>query len=91
MTEVIQFIKKFNFRKENNVKDCFHSYWFATILFIKFIRYGAEIVVDYKRKIFGVRIRNVVYDMSGEVKGNYNWVLWDSLDENIKKTIEKEL
>lgn len=42
-----------------------NSYWFASILFKRFIRNNATIMFDPKSKCFGTRIGGKVYDITG--------------------------
>lgn len=57
----------------DNVDEVFtkESYWFAVILFRKFIRDGARIVVDEYTGHVGTRIHGRVYDITGDVTDKY--------------------
>lgn len=89
MNKVINFLKKFQSQisaKEPLSRDC--CYWFAAILFGRFIRDGAEIVYDDSAEHFGTRINGRVYDITGDVTDTYTWVSWRSIpDSDHKKEI----
>jgi len=53
------------------------SYWFAVILFRRFIRDGAELMYDEGANHFGARIKERIYDVTGDVTGKYRWVPWN--------------
>lgn len=68
-----------------------NSYWFASILFKRFIRNNATIVYDSKNKIFGTRIGSRVYDVTGDVTDNHTWISWlEYSNKQSKEKITKE-
>lgn len=68
-----------------------NSYWFASILFKRFIRKNATIMYDSNNKCFGTRIGIRVYDVTGDVTENHKWVPWlEYSDKQLKEKITKE-
>lgn len=66
------------------------SYWFATILFRRFIMQNAEIMCDVKHKHFGTKIYGMVYDITGDVSNIYSWEKWNYVDRVTKEELSKE-
>ena len=66
------------------------SYWFAHILFRRFIMQNAEIMCDIQRKHFGARINGRIYDIRGDVTYWYSWSEWNNIDEITKSKLSKE-
>lgn len=59
MNDVMRFISKFHSPDDtNSVLDGECSYWFAVILYRRFIRNGAKIMFDVKSEHFGTKIGN---------------------------------
>lgn len=86
MKSVDDFLKRFHTSKD--VDDVFTSgccYWFAYILFVRFIRDGAVIMYDETANHFGTMISGCVYDVTGDVTDKYNWVPWDSITDEIHR------
>lgn len=87
-------ISKFISRFYGDSKTAFTSgacYWFAYILFGRFIREGATIMYDEVANHFGTRIFGKVYDITGDVTDKYHWVPWDSItDESHRERIVKD-
>lgn len=66
-------------------------YWFAAILFGRFIREGATIMYDEVSNHFGTRIRGVVYDITGDVTHDYKWIPWETItDESHRARIVRD-
>lgn len=82
-----------HFDNSKNVGEVFGnecSYWFATILFRRFIRNGAKIMFDKQSNRFGTEINNKIYDVTGDVTNDYDWVPWESVsDLSLKEQITK--
>ena len=79
MKKVYDFLSKF--QTSTDMNDVFNgdcSYWFAVILFFRFIRDKAEIVYDEKINHFATKIEDRVYDISGDVTDNGIWIPWES-------------
>ena len=57
------------------------GYWFAMILFRRYIRNGARLVYSLKAGRFATRIGGKVYDINGDATREDAWVLWDEFDE----------
>ncbi len=85
MNNVEKFIQRF--QSQESIKmfsnDC--SYWFATILYRRFIRDGAVIVFDNDNKCFGVMIHGAVYNITGKLSNKGKWVPWLSFMDNVEK------
>lgn len=68
-----------------------NSYWFASILFKRFIRNNATIMYDPKNQCFGTRIGTRVYDVTGDVTENHKWISWLEYSNKVsKEKITKE-
>ena len=88
MNEVGNFLKRFH--TDNNIDKVFTGdccYWFALILFRRFIRDGATIMYDKTKNYFGTKINGRVYDISGDVTDIYDWVLWSELTDDYKEQV----
>lgn len=88
MNDVVNFIKRFQNPENNRIfaGDC--SYWFAAILYRRFIRDGAKIMFDTVKNHFGTMINGKVYDITGDITERCKWTPWvempnDSLKEKI--------
>lgn len=92
--EVLNFINVFTSASNNQdiikLFDDKCSYWFANILFRRFIFQKAEIMCDIQRNHFGVRINGRVYDIRGDVTCWYSWSEWNYIDEVTKSKLSKE-
>lgn len=56
-------------------------YWFAMILFRRFIRDGAEIMYDVVANHFGTKINGRVYDITGDITDKYTWTPWNEYED----------
>ena len=84
MKDVENFLKQFDLSKTvAEVFGCDCCYWFAAVLFGRFIREGATIVYDKTKNHFGTRIRDKVYDITGDVTAKYQWVPWESITDSL--------
>lgn len=91
MNDVGKFIAKFQSPESNDIfaGDC--SYWFAAILYRRFIRDGAKIMFDTTSNHFGTMLRGKVYDITGDVTKHYNWIPWLEIQDNsIKEKISSK-
>ena len=82
MKDVDDFLKRFH--SSESMDDVFTRsccYWFAAVLFGRFIRDGATIMYDEAANHFGTRIKGRVYDITGDVTNQYQWVPWESITE----------
>lgn len=73
-----------HFQSPDNTEEVFTNdccYWFALILFRRFIKDGAKIMYDIESEYFGTEINGKVYDITGDITNNYNWIPWDSIDD----------
>ena len=82
------------FHESSTVDDVFTRgccYWFAYILFRRFLREGSTIMYDEVANHFGTRIGGRVYDVTGDVTEAYDWQPWDSVtDEALRKRIVRD-
>ena len=82
MKEVNDFLKRFHSSEDvDEIFTCGCCYWFAAILFGRFIRDGATIMYDDIANHFGTRIKGRVYDITGDVTDTYTWVPWESITD----------
>lgn len=91
MNDVGKFIEKFQSQESNAIfaGDC--SYWFASILYRRFIRNGAKIMLDVETNHFGTMVGGKVYDITGDVTKNYKWIQWLELkDGSVKESVVNE-
>ena len=87
-TDIIvkNFLKRFH--ESDNVEEVFSCgccYWFAIILYGRFIREGATIMYDEVENHFGTRIRGRVYDITGDVTDSYKWETWESMTDELHR------
>ena len=86
-TEIQGFLKRFH--SANDVDTVFTQgccYWFAMILFVRFIRENAEIMYDSANNHFGTRIHGRVYDVTGDVTDTYSdWMPWNEFDAETER------
>lgn len=85
---VAQFISHFQNRSSDEVFSDL-SYWFAYILFRRFLRDGAKIMYDMRGKRFGAGIDGHVYDITGDVTDSCRWVPWNSVPPERQESIIK--
>lgn len=86
MIEIDKFIQRFH--EHEKTSDTFQfgcCYWFAFILYRRFIREGAKIMYDQVENHFGTMIFGKVYDITGDVTAKYRWELWEKLDDDLLK------
>ena len=72
MNGVAEFIS--GFHRHESVTEVFtedQSYWFAVILFMKYIKFGAQIVC--KEHKYAVRIGDGLWNISGRIKDDGLW------------------
>lgn len=82
--DVDVFISRFHEHK--STEDTFKNgccYWFAFILYRRFLKDGAKIVYDQVANHFGTLVNGRVYDISGDVTSKYHWEDWDSIDDSL--------
>ena len=61
-------------------------YWFALILFRRFIRDGAEIVYDIIDNHFATKINGRVYDITGDITDKTHlWISWNEYKDTAHK------
>ncbi len=86
MNEVSNFIEKFKGTKD--VVTVFTSkahYWFAYILYRRFIRNGAVLMYSSENDYFGTKICGKVYDITGDVTSKCEWKPWLEFKDEIEK------
>lgn len=89
MNDIADFLKRFH--SSDNIDEVFQNgccYWFAYILFARFLKSGAFIVYDEVANHFGTKIGDRVYDITGDVTDKYSWKGWLGFsDERHKERI----
>lgn len=88
---VEQFINHFHrTSKTGDVTEVFTNgccYWFAFILCSRFE--GARIMYDQVANHFAAEIGGRLYDITGDVTGQYNMIPWDKYDDIVQDDLEK--
>lgn len=85
--EVEEFLARLH--TSGNIDEVFtkESYWFAVVLFRKFIRDGAKIVVDMNTGYVGTLVFGKVYDITGDITNKSdNWVDKSLVSDNYNFT-----
>lgn len=89
MNDVRNFIDKFRGRESAEAVfsgDC--SYWFAAILYYRFIREGAKIMYQPTTNRFCTMICGNLYYIGGIIADKRGWVPWLSInDKFVKETV----
>lgn len=86
MSKVEGFIKRFHdYEKTDDTFQFGCCYWFAFILYRRFLREGAKIMYDQVENHFGTMVSGKVYDITGDVTGKYDWEPWEKLDDELLK------
>lgn len=91
MNEVERFIGQFQTPESETlfIEKC--NYWFAAILYRRFIRNGAKIMFNTKSERFATMINKKMYDISGEITVTPEWIAWlDFQESTIKSKVTKE-
>lgn len=92
--KVMEFINHFTDESKNEqmIKALSgeYSYWFASILYKRFIKDQAMIVFDISTKCFGTKIGDNVYDIRGDVTNLHEWILWKNVPEEMRNEIKSE-
>lgn len=86
MNSVDKFIERFHESETTN--DTFQfgcCYWFAYILFRRFLKDGAQIMYDEVDNHFGTKIHGKVYDITGDVTTKFHWIPWEKLNDSLLK------
>ena len=93
---VLKFINDFHQNgKRPQVIECFtcgHCFWFAYILASRF-GLQSEIMYDEVMNHFGCRIENEIYDVTGIVTNDYDWISWADMrkkDSLLAARIERD-
>lgn len=82
MNDIQRFLNRFHTSDDINTvftNGC--CYWFAVVLFGRFIRNGAEIMYDSVANHFGTKIDDRIYDITGDVTDKYSWKPWADVDD----------
>lgn len=89
MNDVERFIDRF--RSKENAESIFSgecSYWFASILYQRFIRNGAKIMYHSGEARFAVMIQGNLYDITGSIDNSNGWIPWLNItNKSAKKQI----
>lgn len=83
--DIYNFISRFtNNSSREQVIDTFSNgccFWFAFILHNRFP--DSTIVYDQIQNHFGCKIAGVVFDISGDVTSQYDWEVWENMDDEL--------
>ncbi len=85
MNDVEKFIRKFQTSEVKTVFREYCSYWFAYILYRRFIRDGAVVMYASIGNHFGTKVFGKVYDITGDVTEKYGWEPWLDFGDEIEK------
>jgi hypothetical protein len=92
MNEVDNFLKRFHV--SSNIDDTFTTgccYWFAFVLYVRFLSKGSILMYDEIANHFGTKIDGIVYDITGNVSDKYKWKDWNSItDEALLSRIRRD-
>lgn len=84
-----KFINSFiNISPTKNVIETFSCgacYWFATILCQRFATEGAELYYAPIDNHFVTMINNRIYDITGDVTGQYDIIKWSDFNDDLEK------
>lgn len=89
MNGVSDFINQFkSISPSENVTETFSfgaCYWFTKILCERFTDENAELCYAPIDNHFVARINNKIYDIIGDVTGQYNIIRWTNFDDELEK------
>lgn len=86
MNEVDNFLKRFHLSQDIDVvftSGC--CYWFAQILYRRFIRENAMIMYASIDNHFGTMVCGRVYDITGDVTSKYKWEPWLEFSDELER------
>ena len=90
--KVKNFLKRFH--ESPDIDEVFTSgccFWFAEILFLRFLDSEAQIMYDSAANHFGTKVDGRVYDVTGDVTDDYKWENWnDFSDADQKRRISRD-
>lgn len=88
--EVLAFLNRFtNNGEHQQVIDAFTNgccYWMAFVLAERFSTDDAAIMYDEVMNHFGTMIDGIVYDITGDVTGFYDWKPWSLFEDEAAKS-----
>lgn len=88
MDDVKRFLDRFHI-SDCNIETVFTSgacYWFAFILYNRFIRHGATVMYASVDDHFGTKVFGRVYDITGDVTDKYDWRPWLEFNDDAEKS-----
>lgn len=85
MNNIERFIQEFQNPESNAIFSGNCSYWFATILYRRFIRDGAEVMFNKDGEHFGTMIRGAIYDITGKISNKSDWIPWLNFQDSAEK------
>lgn len=85
MNSIERFIQEFQNPESNVIFSGNCSYWFATILYRRFIRDGAVVMFNKDEEHFGTMIRGSIYDITGKIPNKSNWIPWLNFQDSAEK------
>ena len=92
MNDVDKFLERFH--DSDSVDAPFTQgccYWFAFVLYARFLTKGATLMYDEVANHFATKIDGIVYDITGDVTNKYSWKDWHSItDEALLSRIRRD-
>lgn len=85
MNNVEQFIRGFQSQESKQIFLGNCSYWFATILYRRFIRDGAVVMFNKSTERFGTMIQGTIYDITGKIPSQSGWISWLNFQDSDEK------
>ncbi len=86
MDEINKFLERFHMSDDiNTVFTSEACYWFAYILYRRFIRSGAVLMCSNTDNRFGTKIYGKVYDITGDVTDKCAWKPWLEFEDELEK------
>lgn len=84
--EIGAFLRRFHVNGTiDEVFTCGCCYYFAVILSERFGSDGAVIMYAPKDNHFGTMIDGLVYDITGNVTSEYEWIQWSLFDDDLER------
>ena len=86
MSDIEKFISRFH--SSDNIDEVFTNgccYWFAYILFVRFLDIDAQIMYDKLCNHFATKIGDRIFDITGDVTDMHEWEPWSDFDDELHK------
>lgn len=86
MDSVHKFLQRFHLSKDiDTIFTQGACYWFAHMLCLRFERENATLMYAPKDNHFGTMIYGRVYDVTGDVTEQYEWICWGEFDDEAER------